>query len=352
MKNPTPYIYPGCMHMHTVYSDGTGTVLDVAAAANKAGLNWVIVSDHDSLGGKEFEGWHNDVLVLVAHEITPLHSHYMALNIDRVVRKNQPPQAFIDEVYAAGGFGIMLHPDDHEEDRSQAIHAWDDWNITGPSQRAGHTMGVELWNVMSDWRSKRRTHDRSELVDKPAMALTGPTTAVLAWWDRLNMEGQRTFGVGGLDAHATRSRHPTRGDTVLLFPYEWMFNTVTNYVMLDEPLSSDLDQARQQIYGALTQGHSYLLNRLDGTAPTPPLVARRGDEVWHAGDSPSLAAGPVNLAVDAGTEANVRLIANGQIAHTATQATEWTIDQPGIYRLEGYRNGRPWLYTNPLYVGA
>ena len=36
----------GTVHVHTLRSDGSGTVDDVAAAAGRAGLDFVIISDH------------------------------------------------------------------------------------------------------------------------------------------------------------------------------------------------------------------------------------------------------------------------------------------------------------------
>ena len=37
------------LHMHTRYSDGAGTHADIATAAMKAGLDAVIVTDHNVL---------------------------------------------------------------------------------------------------------------------------------------------------------------------------------------------------------------------------------------------------------------------------------------------------------------
>jgi predicted metal-dependent phosphoesterase TrpH len=47
--------YPGALHMHTIYSDGTGTVEHVARCARDAGLRWIIITDHDTLAGKPYE---------------------------------------------------------------------------------------------------------------------------------------------------------------------------------------------------------------------------------------------------------------------------------------------------------
>lgn len=348
MKNKTPHIYRGCMHIHTKFSDGSGTVPEVIEAAQGAELDWIIITDHDSLGGKQFEGRYDRVMVLVGHEVTPVHSHYLALGVEKVISNKLPTQAYVDESYAQGGFGIMAHPDDHLDDLKKAIHPWRDWSIDGPSQREGHTVGLEIWNFMSDWRAKSGQYSRKEMINEPAKLLSGPTPIVLAWWDRLNLEGKRTFVIGGLDAHATREFGLTGMTT--LFPYQWMFGSLTNYLLLEEPLSPNEEKATQQIYTALREGRSYFVNRLDGTAPDLPLVAQRGDEVWHIGDTISLKDGPLTLRMDAGSDTEVRLVHNGELLLATIHELDKLIDQPGVYRMEGHRNGRPWLYTNPIYI--
>lgn len=350
MQTYMPYMYPGALHIHTTYSDGTGTISEIAAAAREAGLRWIIVTDHDTLKGKPEEGWYDDVCVLVGHEITPLDSHYLALNVDQVVSRVLPTQKYIDQVYTQGGFGIIAHPDDHLEDKSKGVHPWDDWSIAGPSEHEGHTGGLEIWNVMSDWRSKRTPENRTVLITEPQQALTGPTPAVLAWWDRLNLEGRRTFAIGGLDVHATKER--LGSEPVIVFPYLWMFGTLTNYVLLDAPLSNDIAQARSQIYQALRQGRSYFVNRLDGTPPALPFRATCGDQHAYPGDTLELSAGTITLYAMGDTTSELRLIHNGEVLISVSEELEYRIEQPGVYRLEGYRSKRAWLYTNPIYVVA
>jgi hypothetical protein len=137
---------------------------------------------------------------------------------------------------------------------------------------------------------------------------------------------------------------------VVLFPYEWMFRTVNNYLLLDQPLDNDSSTASQQVLAALAQGQSYVVNRLHGTTPDIPLRATRGDEVWHLGDSPALNGEPLTLHVDAGPDTEARLIHNGLVILDGTGPQQTTITQPGVYRLEGHRNGFQWLFTNPIFV--
>ncbi len=343
------HICPGALHIHTHHSDGTGSFPDVIAAARAAGLRWIIVTDHDTLVGRSFAGWHDDLLVIVDYEITPDRNHFLALNVDQVVDNTLTPQEFIDEVYQHGGFGIIAHPDEQVRNSFKDIYRWDDWAVDGPCQRDGYTVGLEVWNLMSDWGEHLTQRNKVLNVFIPRLGLSGPTPATLHWWDRLNMQGRRTFGVGGVDVHAFKHRVPW--GTIEVFPYHWMFGTLTNYLLLDTPLAtSDAQQATQQVYAALASGRSYFANRLDGEADAALFYATRGDQRWHIGDSPTVAAGPLTLVADVGRRALVQMIHNGRIIARGNRILRQQVNAPGIYRLEAYHGGRPWLYTNPIFV--
>lgn len=58
------------IHVHTRRSDGAGTIDDVAAAAARAGLQFVILSDHgDGTGMREPPSYRSGVLCIDAVEI-------------------------------------------------------------------------------------------------------------------------------------------------------------------------------------------------------------------------------------------------------------------------------------------
>ncbi|MEI7645617.1 MAG: CehA/McbA family metallohydrolase [Chloroflexales bacterium] len=343
------FAYPGALHIHTTYSDGTGTFPEVIAAARAAGLRWIIVTDHDSLEGAPFAGWHDDLLVIVGHEITPDRNHFLAFNLGEVVNRQLPPQDFVDEVYARGGFGVIAHPDERVKNSFKAIYRWDDWTVDGPRQREGCAVGLELWNLMSDWGEHLTAYNKELNFLLPRLGISGPSPATLAWWDRLNIAGRRTFGVGGVDAHAFQQRVPW--GEVEVFSYRWIFGTLTNYLRLGVPLSHDAATATRQVYAALADGRSYLVNRLDGDAPAIVFAARRGAERYDIGATASLAGGPLRIDADVGADAYIRLIANGDVITSGVRRIRQSVAEAGVYRLEGYWGGKTWLITNPIYVG-
>jgi len=59
----------------------------------------------------------------------------------------------------------------------------------------------------------------------------------------------------------------------------------------------------------------------------------------------------VQLRVHSPRWGQIRLLHNGQvILRTQGRALQTKVQNPGAYRVEVYRFGRPWLYSNPIYL--
>src|SRR5262245_46381488 len=72
----------GSMHIHTRGSDGTGTIDEIAAAAARAGLRFVILSDHgDGTKKPDPPTYLHDVLCIDAVEISTTGGHLVALDL-------------------------------------------------------------------------------------------------------------------------------------------------------------------------------------------------------------------------------------------------------------------------------
>ncbi len=102
----------------------------------------------------------------------------------------------------------------------------------------------------------------------------------------------------------------------------------------------------------MAAGRSYFLNRRDGACPALIFQAERGEQRFLIGDSPSLADGPLTIAADAGIAANLRLICDGRLVARSPRPFHYEVREPGVYRLEGHRKRRQWLFSNPIYVGV
>jgi len=102
--------YKGHVHIHSRYSDGGGKIKQIAARANQAGLDFIVITDHYNLDGlyEGEEGYQSGVLVMIGMEVNDECNHYLALGVKEVVANNDlNPQAVIDEVNSQKGIGIM-----------------------------------------------------------------------------------------------------------------------------------------------------------------------------------------------------------------------------------------------------
>ena len=71
----------GALHVHTVKSNGAGTLAEVVSAAERAGLQFLIITDHETRGYADegAEGWQQSILVLVGEELSLGFSRFIIL---------------------------------------------------------------------------------------------------------------------------------------------------------------------------------------------------------------------------------------------------------------------------------
>ena len=111
------YEYIGALHIHSVYSDGTGTVDEIINYAREVGLDYLILTDHNTVKAlKEgYEGWYGDTLFLVGCEINDKENknHYLAFGIEDSYSTRMNANEYVKKVKDAGGIGFLAHP--HEK---------------------------------------------------------------------------------------------------------------------------------------------------------------------------------------------------------------------------------------------
>ena len=115
------YEYAGNLHIHSPYSDGFGSHDQIALAAINAGLDFVVVTDHniwvDGLDGYRYSG-DKRVLLLTGEEIhdqtrQPQKKHLLTYETHQELAPLAPePQRLIDAVNKVGGLSFLAHPFD------------------------------------------------------------------------------------------------------------------------------------------------------------------------------------------------------------------------------------------------
>src|SRR5262245_32403885 len=186
----------GAIHVHTRRSDGTGTVDDIAAAASRAGLAFVIFTDHGD-GSREPERpvYRHGVLCIDAVEISTAAGHVVALDLPRSPYPlGGEARDVVADIDRLGGMAIAAHPFSMKPELR-----WTDWSTP--------IDGLEWVNGDSEWRDEsfgslsralltypfRRSGTLSSLLDRPAQSLEK--------WDGLTAT-RPTVSVAAADAHA------------------------------------------------------------------------------------------------------------------------------------------------------
>ncbi len=335
------FISKGALHLHTTYSDGTGTIPQIAEDAKRAGLDWIIITDHNNLAGlhNNEEGWYDGVAVIIGEEVTPDDGdHYLAFGLTDTIPASKNPHEYINAVKEQGGIGFVAHPDESlsRKNKYRPLR-WSDWNIRGFD-------GIEIWNYSSDWvdNYNKRLNFYNLLLKNHL--LKGPTDNVLQWWDYINNEnGEVTAAIGGLDTHAFNVGIFT------IFPYYDSFKTVTNYLILREKLSSDFDEAKKQIFNALKCGNNIIVNRIwTKNHDNFSFRVKTGDLDIFPGERVSFKEAE-KLEIKLPQKAVIRVIRNGRIlVEEKSAGVELENLEPGKYRFEAYFKKRPWVFSNPV----
>jgi hypothetical protein len=330
------------VHLHSTYSDGTGTVRQIAKAGRRAGADVVLLTDHDTLAAKRNgeEGWYGDVLLLVGEEVSPRRrNHYLAFGIDEEIDHSDLDAAGICRaVRAAGGFGFAAHPFSQGSKRFK---------------RAGPGMpfdaldcealdGIELWSFVNDTgESVESVGEMARFLLAPGRALDHPPERNMQAWDEL-CRTRRVVAIGGVDAHQYGKRIgpfvPLR-----IMAYHRSFRHIRTHVLCEGP--SD----REQVYAALRAGSCYIA--VDSIAPARGFRFE-ADDLPMGAEAP---AGRHNLTARTPADAQLRLLRDGrEIAAASGRALEAEVEEPGVYRVEAMRRKhgreRTWILSNPIYL--
>ncbi|NLE43818.1 MAG: CehA/McbA family metallohydrolase [Chloroflexi bacterium] len=347
------YEYIGNLHVHTVYSDGKALHADVARAAGKAGLHFVVCTDHN-VWVDGVEGYYENTLLLVGEEIhdvrlQPQSNHLLVYNTQTELSpKASAPQALIDEVNRRGGVAYIAHPFEYSSPVQPGLDAipWTDWDVTGYA-------GLEIWNTMSEFKALMRNKLAALIYTTfPAWGITGPFQATLRLWDDLLAQGKRVAAIGNADAHG--NEYSVGKSKRTLLPYDYLFRCVNTHILTERPFNGILEHDRALVYSALRAGRTFV--GYDLPAPTAGFrfTARSGSNVALMGDE-IVRTGATIFEIQAPDTAHIRLVCNGKTVVTEHgTALKHTTAEPGVYRVEVYRtyqlSRRGWIFSSPIAV--
>ena len=349
----------GAMHVHTKRSDGSGTPEQVAAAAARAGLQFIILTDHgDATRTPTRPAYQSGVLVIDAVEISGDDGHVVALGLPKTPYPlGGEVRDIVEDVERLGAMSVAAHPGSPKPGLR-----WTEW--------ASPFSGLEWLNGDSESRDERWFGLARALFTYPFRATASLATlldrpdAVLRRWDALTAR-RRVVGVAGTDAHA---RLDVRGDesggrlAMLPIPgYETMFRAFS-VTPVGVTLTRDPERDSAAILDAIRHGRVY--STIDAVA-TPAVVsfsAVQGGMAIAMGDLVLDKGGDIELRVDsnAPSGSHILLMKDGAAMATADGPSLRRVvpAHRAVYRVEIQLDGAPgsppvpWVVTNPIYVRA
>lgn len=364
---PTDGTIPGIIHVHSSRSDGLSDPDEIAAAAARAGLAFLVFTDHgDATRKPDPPRYRSGVLCLDGVEISTSGGHYVAIDMpESPYPLAGEPRDVVEDVRRLGGFGIAAHPDS-----PKLQLRWREW--TAPFD------GIELLNPDTGWRAwaqqasgrtapwSARRRLLAAIVDypfRPAEVITSlvqPSGAVYNW-EALTRR-RRLVAIAGADAHAKLappSADPGDSRYALPLPgYESSFRVLSIHVKPDRPFSGDAAADARVLMRAIRSGHLYVA--VDGAA-TPAsfeFTAANQHGTVHEGDELGVG-GPVSLRVrsNAPPGFTTTVWSGMTVLSTGRHEQDFTLQapaDPAVYWVEIRATGRPtevtWVRSNPIYV--
>ncbi len=332
-KNQNPNLFRGVFHVHTQYSHDSKAPLElVIQTAEKAGLDFVVVTDHNNLKaaaayqkmakperplllfGDEFSTWHD--------------GHLTGIGIKKEPPDLENAQDIINIFHKQGGYAIISHPLSRKK-------PWPNWNIE-------HFDGLEIFCFSDIFYAQ----NPMKLLLK-AILLTPQAflkselknqEAGLKLWDEKLRSGHHVAAFGAVDAHIKLRLGNFYPENYLLY-----FQAVTMYALTDE-------LKEEKIVEALGHGKSFIAFEVYGLAQNFSFSALSEGKTYGPGDS-MVTQSPILVTIKTPKESDIRLIHNGKTTQqNQGKMLEWKVLEPGYYRAEVYREGKLWIVSNPIYV--
>jgi hypothetical protein len=355
---PSP-VARGSFHIHTSRSDGSGSPDAVAAAAARAGLNFIVLTDHgDGTRTPDAPQYREGVLVIDAVELSTQDGHYIAIGIPQAPYPLRGEGRDVAaDVRRLGGFGIVAHPDS-----AKPGLRWNDWD-------AG-VDGVEWLNADTEWRDEQGfqlVRALARYTNRPAETLASlldRPDATLERWDAVTQKRQ-VVALAGADAHARAGFREDdvqgyrRGWFLRMPSYEASFRTFAVRVELDRPLANDAGADAARIIAALKEGAVYSAIDAIAAPATLEFSAMAAGRHLGQGDVFSDLSAPLTFTArsNASTGGVIILRKDGRILtqHPLPSLAFETAGE-GTYRVEVYLAHAPgeppipWIVSNPIYV--
>lgn len=350
--------------MHSKFSDGTGTVKEIATCASDSNLDFAILTDHNTLKAKEkgFEKWYGNTMLIVGYEMNDIHNknHYLVFGMDEVVGTYEKLSdgdlgnrlsavEYVKEIKDKGGIGFLAHP--HEVRKHLPGHpaypwtAWESEDFTG----------IEIWNHMSEWAEGLNESNKLQRFLHPLKSIIAPAEITLKKWDELNSK-RKVVAIGGIDAHA--HKHNFMGFVFEIFAYKILFKSIRTHVLVEREIKKNNSKAfefdKKQIIDALGSGRCFIVNNYYGSGTGFRFFAEYEGNHYTMGDEIKFDKNKnkkIILRTFLPSEAKIKLVKKGKCLDESKGLDNiWDCDEKGSYRVEAWKHDKAWIFSNHIRV--
>lgn len=348
----------GVIHVHTVASDGGGTVADVMHAAEKANLSFIAITDHNvAMTESELAEDPPDLPIISGEEFSTSAGHFLALGLPAswAQPKTKNDRELLAAARSAGAFRILAHP-------FHPHTPWTDWKTTDFD-------AMEIWNEDAVWRQNNPFDLMASLLlytenDQLALVRLARTPEQnFAKWDEL-LQQRPVAGVCAADTHARIRLGPIRD---WHFPgYVPSLRVAREHLLLPPGAGGGNPglASSAELVDAMRNGHSFC--GLDSLYPSDGFTFRISDSAASRGAGDTLhwtGAARLQVSVPAGSSIPlIKVFRDGrEIDEQESRNVDLPVSGPGRYRTEvflrqpgisGWRRWTLWVFTNPVYVTA
>jgi hypothetical protein len=348
----------GVIHVHTKASDGSGSVAEVMAAAEKANLSFIAITDHNvSMSDSDLAEDPPDLPIISGVELGTNSGHFLALGIPPswVPPKTNNDRQLLAAARAAGAFRILAHP-------FHPHTPWTDWKTSDFD-------GMEIWNEDAAWRQSNAFELLDALLLYPEnnrlalVRLASTPDENFAKWDELLTQRP----VAGICAADTHARVRLGGGHDWKFPgYVPSLEVAREHVLIPPDAGSGHPElaSASELVDALKHGHSFC--GLDSLSPTDGFSFRVSSSTSSGGPGDALPwTGAARLQISTPSSPSLPLIKvfrdGREIDEQQARSVDEPVDGAGDYRTEiflpqpgisGWRRWTLWIFTNPVLVTA
>lgn len=359
--------YRGVTNVHTQLSSGSGDISQVIAAAQRAGLDFLSITDLNVFDKpSSLAGYHSNLLVMMDGEYSYINSRLLNIgsttgrHLQGVGRSQVLFADLLSQVKKDDDVGLLVlaHPKKK--------------NYTWTGEYPAGLDGIEVINLKSAWQdawTRGKLSFLFSLIVYPfneqlsLLRLFEDPEEEVRLWDELN-KTRPAIGLAGADAEA--KLNIGGANSFLRYPtYETLFSLVRNHVLLKSELTGNAVSDVEKLAGAIRQGQFYFsLDILGNPKGFNAVIKNKKGQAFALGSRLAFEEGlslEVSLPQKPSAPFDVVILRNGERIMTSnSQITTYFLNEPGVYRvyvrviptlpLPDGKKWIPWIYTNPFHI--